>query len=199
MHKLFKTFTGRSWPSGAEPYDKSAGSPPNVSARYITFEYVPSALQLSTADPKGWVNMAQFKESYTDSAGASTSNPMWWFGLENNANKGPKLQLANWGHGNLNRPEIDAKPYLNTWLKIEFRLYQGNRLELYLNDRLVDTGRQSEFDVGRHYHAGQSAEGGAVVTREEGWIFGAGNYSNPACPGDHSLVYVGLSTVVPLP
>jgi hypothetical protein len=199
MHKLYKTFTGRSWPSGAEPYARSGGSPANVSGRYITFIYIPSTLRLSTVDPKGWVNVAQFKEGYTDSSGTSTSNPMWWFGLENFANRGPKLQMANFRNGNRNRPEIDATPYLDTWLKIEFRLYQGNRLELYLDDRLVDTGHQSEFDVGRHYHAGQSADGGATVTREEGWVFGVGNYSNPACVGDRSTVYVGLSTVLPLP
>jgi len=196
-HKLYKTFTAKNWPNGEEPYRRTDGTPADVSARYITFEYLPSAqLRLS---PIGWINLAQLKEGYTASNGVTQSDPSWFFGVKGSASGHLWFSLGSNG-GKHDGRLVDARPYLDSWVKIEMRVYQGDRIELYLNDALFDTGHQSEYPVGRNRYVGRPVDDtSATVTREEGWVFGTGNYSNPGdSNGSNSLVYVDLSTVLPL-
>jgi hypothetical protein len=196
-HKLYKSFSARSWPAGTEPFSPNAGSPANVSGRYIVYEYV-SAAQLRLGI-RGWVNLAQLKEGYATDDGDHTSDPSWWL-VAYDRNGRLFLDLAHWAEGSIAGPRLDLGPLLDRWLKIEMRVYQGDRVEVYLNDKLFDVGRQAQYPVGRMLHVGGRVPvTGATVTHEEGWIFGAGNYSNPSDPGSGSLVHVGLATVLPLP
>jgi hypothetical protein len=195
--KLYKSFSARSWPSGAEPFRQDDGSPEDVSGRYIVYEYVSSA-RLHLTD-RGWINLAQLKEGYAAEDGTQTSDPSWWLVLyQRDGNL--FADLAHWKEGEIAGPRLDFRPYLDRWVKIELRVYQHDRIEVYLDDQLFDTGRQEEYPVGRMHYPGRPVDGtGPVVTRPEGWIFGAGNYSNPEDPGSGSLVHVALATVLPLP
>jgi hypothetical protein len=195
--KLYKSFSASSWPAGTEPFSQRDGSPPDVSGRYIVHEYVDAA-RLRLTD-RGWLNLAQFKEGYATADGRQISDPSWWLVVYQRDGQ-LFLDLAHYEEGRIAGPRLDFRPYLNRWLKIELRVYQGDRLEVYLDDQLFDVGRQAEHPVGRMHYPGRPATaGGPTVTRPEGWIFGAGNYSNPDDPASGSLVHVGPAALLPLP
>ena len=148
---------------------------------------------------RGWVNLAQLKEGYATDDGRQTSDPSWWLVVYDRDGQ-LYLDLAHFDEGRIAGRRLDFRPYLDRWLKIELRVYQHDRLEVYLDDQLFDVGRQAQYPVGRMRYRGRpNAAGGPAVTREEGWIFGSGNYSNPADPGSGSLVHVGPAAVLPLP
>jgi hypothetical protein len=194
--KLYKSFSAVSWPAGAEPFSQGDGSPADVSARYIVHEYIDAARLRLTGH--GWVNLAQLKEGYATGDG-QTSDPSWWLVLYDRDGQ-LFLDLAHFDEGHIAGRRLDFRPYLDRWLKIELRVYQHDRIEVYLDDQLFDVGWQAEYPVGRmRYRGGSAGTGGPTVTREEGWIFGAGNYSNPSDPGSGSEVYVGQATVLPVP
>jgi hypothetical protein len=197
QRKLYQQFSARNWPAGARAFSQDDGSPADVSGRYLVFEYI-SAARLRLTE-HGWVNLAQLKEGYATDAGGQTSDPSWWLVLYDRDGR-LFLDLAHWKEGRIAGARTDFTPYLDRWLKIEMRVYPHDRVEVYLNDRLFDVGRQAQYPVGRMFYPGKPAgPGGAPVTRSEGWIFGAGNYSNPGDPASGSLVHVGLATVLPLP
>jgi hypothetical protein len=197
QRKLYKSFSALSWPAGTEPFSQGDGSPADVSARYVVYEYIDAARLRLTE--RGWVNLAQFKEGYATADGRQTSDPSWWLVVYDRDGQ-LYLDLAHFDEGRIAGPRLDFRPYLDRWLKIELRVYQHDRIEVYLDDRLFDVGRQAQYPVGRMHHRGRpAAAGGPAVTREEGWIFGSGNYSNPSDPGSGSLVHVGPAAVLPLP
>jgi hypothetical protein len=91
-------------------------------------------------------------------------------------------------------------------VKFEYRMYQGakdttghgGRIELYIDDRLMDTGYDSEEPVGSAAFAPLSAT--------ESWVWIAGQYTSrqmtngvPDYQNTDVTSYVGLSTVLPLP
>ena len=193
--KLYKSFSADSWPVGTEPFSQQDGSPKDVSGRYIVYQYISSAeLRLTE---RGWINLVQLKEGYATSDGNHTSDPSWWLVAYNRDGR-QFLDLAHWGEGRFSEPLLDLAPYLDRWVKVEMRVYQQDRVEIYLDDKLVDVGRQSQYPVGRMHYIGGKV-GDVTVTEEQGWIFGAGNYSNPSDPESGSLVHVGPAAVLPLP
>jgi hypothetical protein len=204
-HKLFKSFGAATWPGGAEP--RSGGTPSDVSGRYIVYQYVPSAAFNMTSH--GWVNMMQFKETIITQAGFN-QDPSWWAGVNTFGPYKYTLDLANWGgsHGSIAK-KYDFTPYMDKWVKWEFRLYQGDRVEWYLDDKLMDTGLNSETKVGRKCQVG-AAYNGSTITECREWVFGAGNYtSSQLLSGPNrnepdynyidTTVYVDLATILPLP
>jgi hypothetical protein len=197
QRKLYKSFSALSWPAGAEPFSQQDGSPTDVSARYVVHEYIDAARLHLTE--RGWVNLAQLKEGYATDDGRQTSDPSWWLVVYDRDGR-LFLDLAHYYEGRIAGRRLDFRPYLDRWLKIELRVYQHDRLEVYLDDQLFDVGRHSQYPVGRMRYRGYPAvAGGPPVIREEGWIFGSGNYSNPDDPGSGSLVLVGPAAVLPLP
>lgn len=182
-HKLYKNWTATTWPSGAGVPDDPT-SPADVSGSYSARFFIPSS-KLSLGS-NGWINIFQFKESYLDGQGGFQSNPDWWLAMTTDGSV-PHFELASWGMGH--RPHlVDARPYLDRWFTVEARLYQGDRVEIYIDGQLIDTGRQSTFPVGRHYHIGQRDEEGNLITANKGWTFGVGNYVGNV--SQQSLVYV---------
>lgn len=182
-HKLYKSFRANTWPDGAEPAIE-ASSPTDVSGSYSCRLYLPSKnLDLGNG---GWIGMVQFKEDFTDPNGGFHSNPDYWFGMNNDLGH-PSFDLNSWSMKH-KHAEIDARPYLDKWFTVEMRLYQGDRLEVYLDGKLVDTGRQSEFPVGRRYFVGQKDEDGNAIAQNKGWTFGVGNYVGTT--EQESLLYV---------
>ena len=194
--KLYKSFSARSWPEGGEPFRQRDGSPADVSGRYIVYEYVSSERLRQSG--RGWINLAQLKEGYATAGGTQTSDPSWWLVLYQRDGR-LFLDLAHWNEGRIAGRRADMAPYLDRWVKIELRVRQHDRIEVYLDDELFDTGRHEQYPVGRMHYRGRPGPDGAAVNQESGWIFGAGNYSNPAEPDLSSLVHVGLATVLPLP
>jgi hypothetical protein len=195
QRKLYKSFSASNWPDGTEPFSQRDGSPADVSARYIVYEYIDAARLRLTE--RGWVNLAQFKEGYATDGG-QTSDPSWWLVVYDRDGQ-LFLDLAHFNEGRIAGRRLDFRPYLNQWLKIELRLYQHDRLEVYLNNQFFDVGRQADYPVGRMRYRGQpTTPDGPTVTREEGWIFGSGNYSNPSDPASGSLLFVGPAAIRPL-
>ena len=197
MHKLYKQFTAKTWPSGAEPTRREDGSPANVSGRYVTYLYLRSS-QMTL--PKGyWSNLVQFKEDYYDSSGQFVSNPSYWVGFNSDDPSRPVLNLSSWG-GRHQGPRADLRQFYDRWTKIELRVYQGNRLELYLNDKLFDVAYNKEYPVGRMDFVGKVGSNGRTVSRTLGWTYGVGNYNDgDAIPSGASGVYVDLTCLLPLP
>ena len=191
---IYKTFTAGNWPSGvaAETLDYA---PSNVSARYVTYLCVPAArFSLSR---QGWTTLVQFTETYTSTDGATSSQPAWRVGVGNVAGR-PVLDVsyaAAWHVG----PEADFTQYMDRWIKVEMRLYQGDRLEVLLDETLLDTAYDDEYPVGRRFFPGAAGAFGDTVESPRAWTISAGNISNPAeWQTTSSVVYVDLVTVLPL-
>jgi hypothetical protein len=196
-HKLYKQFTAKTWPSGTEPTNRNDGSPANVSGRYITYLYLRSSQMALTKHY--WSNIMQFKEDYVDVNGRFVSNPSYWVGFNADDPAHPVLNLSSWG-GRHHGPTTNLTQFYNKWTKFELRVYQGDRIQLYINDKLFDTAYNSEYPVGRMDFPGRTGSGGSVVSRTLGWTFGVGNYNNgDAIPSAASGVYVDLSCLLPLP
>jgi hypothetical protein len=197
MHKLYKQFTVKTWPGGAEPTNRNDGTPDDVSGRYITNLYLPSN-QMNFV--KGyWSNIMQFKEDYTGTDGSFNSNPSWWVGFNAFDPAHPVLNLSSSGGAHVG-PSIPLNTLTDRWVQFELRLYQHDRLELYIDGKLVDTGYDSERRIGRTDYVGQKGTSGNTVAATLGWTFGVGNYTNGNdYPAGASGMYVDLSCVLPLP
>jgi hypothetical protein len=196
MHKLYKQFTTKTWPTGAEPTDRNDGAPADVSARYISYLYI-SSLQLQLVTGY-WVNMFQFKEDYANTNNQFVSNPSWWLGWNAFNTSKPIVNLSCWG-GRHTGPTKPLSDILDHWVKFEYRLYQGNKLEVYIDDVLFDVGLNSEYAVGRMDFPGQRGSSGDTVKASLGWTFGVGNYTNGNdYPAAASGMYVDLSCLQPI-
>jgi hypothetical protein len=123
---------------------------------------------------RGWVNIMQFKESYTD-GGSWAQDPEWWINMSNAdawpqgsrpAGVGPSdpVLFANynnnrWGYN----PKMVAAPR-GRWFQIKAELYPGDRIDWYLDGHLFDTSRNSTYPVGIFHKSPGS------------WTFGIGHY-----------------------
>jgi hypothetical protein len=206
-HKLYKSFGlvsggAQTWPGGSEGANNNTyshlGAPDDVSARYMSEQYIPAA-EMSLLSG-AFMNLQQFKEDYTDETGAFQSDPSWWVGLIMQGGI-PYAQIAHWNITPGSYPLIDFRPYLDKWTLVELRLYQGVRVEFYLDGVLKSTGLNSEWRVGRKFYAGQAGNGGHTVQASKGWTFGLGNYLGPDNSvgyGSAGTVFVGPARVIPL-
>ncbi len=199
--KLNLTLTKNNWPLGsAGPSVPNAGSPADVSGRYIVYQYIPSAkFQLNPSH--GWVILNEFKENYNDSGGTWRQDPAWQFGCNNFSGGGVTCSLSP--HTS---PRFALSPYMDRWVKWEMRLYQGakdtsgrgGRIEFYADDKLLDTGYNSERRVGSGTFG--------PLSNTLAWVWIAGQYTSnqttngtPDSQNTNVTSYVGLSTILPLP
>jgi beta-glucanase (GH16 family) len=61
------------------------------------------------------------------------------------------LVANNWGNNYVNyHPNYVALP-LGQWFEISANLYQGDRIEWYLNNKKFDTSYNATWPVGRFY------------------------------------------------
>jgi hypothetical protein len=103
-------------------------------------------------------------------------------------------------------PTFALSDYMDRWVKWEYRVYQGakdktghgGRIELYADDKLIDTGYNSERKVGSGIYAPLNRTLGLV------WIVGqyTSNQDTNGVPDSRNTdvtSYVGLSTILPLP
>lgn len=194
--KLNRTLTADNWPGGRG--SANTGSPADVSARYVVYQYIPSA-RLHLNPGHGWVILHGFKENYRDAAGQFHQDPTWTVGCNNFT--GP-VRCSLMPHTST----FPLAPYLDRWVKWEYRLYQGaddrtgngGRVELYADDRLVDVGYDTEMHVGSGAFA--------PLDRSLAFVWIAGQYTSPQITdGVPDYVntavtsYLGLSTILPLP
>ncbi len=182
-HKLFKTWSKASWPQGADnsfPHD----SPADVSGRYSALFWIAPDLNLTAVlgGHSGWANIFQFKEAYLDGNGQWQQDPSHWLGLSLEGGR-PVLQAATWGM-NTTRPMM--APILGRWFDVEARLYQGDRIEWWVDGKLFDTVHAIAYPVGRMYPDDES----------QGWTYGIGNYCGQ--PSQTSCVYVDNAALTSL-
>jgi hypothetical protein len=210
-HKLYKqwkgeTATSSAWPSGVGTVPSVNTSPRDVSGRYMADFYI------DPNPPQGWKNpgeangssgalMMQFKENYNDTSGVFHNESHTWLVLETWGVNDRRFIL---NAGSAARPYpaapyIDADPYIGKWITIELRLYQHNRLELYIDGVLKTSFTQADWSVGRRYYVPGTQPAGVPnlsttnVSSVAGWVFGAGYYSDREIEG-----YVDNAKVLPL-
>jgi len=193
------TITKDNWPLMAPGKAANTGSPADVSGRYIMYKYIPSA-KFHLNPGHGWVILTSFKENYTDAGGTWHQDPMWGVGCNNFS--GP-INCALSPH---QTPTFALAGYMDRWVKWEMRVYQGTkdtsghggRIELYLDDKLMDTGYESQM------HVGSAAF--VPLDKTHAYVFYSSQYSSnqmtngvPDSQNTELTSYVGLSTVLPLP
>lgn len=169
-HKLYKDFTAINWPKGTEPTVSTQVSPANLSGRYVTYIYAKSSE--FTMTQHNWVNTIQFKEAIY--LPGFNQDPSWWAGVSTGGPFTYTMDMACEG-GAHSGPAYNFGSYLDSWMKWEMRLYQGVKMEWWLNDTLMDTGLQSEYPVGRLCQVGNTYNG-STITACGAFTFGAGLY-----------------------
>jgi hypothetical protein len=197
--KLNRAFGKGNWPD-ASGVTATTGSPADVSGRYIVYQYIPSA-SFKLNPSHGWVLLSVFKEDYYDSSGAWRQDPTWGVGCFEFNYKGILCSLNP--HQS---PTFPLSDIADRWVKSELRVYQGardttghgGRIEWYLDDKLMDTGYNSEK------HVGSAAFSPLDRTRD--WVWIAGQYTSnqttngvPDSQNTDATSYVGASAVLPLP
>jgi hypothetical protein len=151
----------------------------NVSAIYSAWFYFPASYTI----PADWVNIFQFKEMGFDRSGNAIQFPSWWVNVGQEASfahgnvametSTPVLFVNYWGNNYVNfNPKLVPLP-LGRWFQLNANLYQGDRIEWYIDGKRFDTSYNSTYPVGRFY---------PVST---GWILGVGHY------GGIGTLYVG--------
>jgi hypothetical protein len=154
----------------------------NVTATYVAWYYFPANYTV-LAD---WVNIFQFKEEGTDRNGVHSQNPSWWLNVGAAAawhmgGMEPVLFANNWGNNYSNyHPRAVFLPR-GRWFEVRANLYQGRRIDWYLDGRLFDSSLNATYPVGRSYY------------RSTGWVFGVGHY------GGVGTVYVDNVQVMTAP
>jgi hypothetical protein len=195
--KLNRTLTKDNFPHGVG--SANTGSPADVSGRYIVYKYIPSA-KFKLNPSHGWAVLAAFKENYNDAAGNWHQDQTWTLACNNFSGSN------RCGMSPHNSPSFALSNYTDRWVKWEFRVYQGakdktghgGRIELYADDRLLDTGYESEMHVGSAAHS--------PLSRTKAFVFHTGQYTSnqdtngvPDYRNTEVTSYVGLSAILPLP
>jgi hypothetical protein len=198
--KLNRTFTKDNWPRGGSG---KSGSPADVSGRYVTHRFIPSS-DLVLNPRHGWLVLMSFKENYLDASGNFRQDGTGW-----------KLGCNNFTAGFTGTVRCAMTPkksfnladYTNRWVKWEYRVYQGakdktghgGRIELWADDKLIDTGYEGESGG----HVGSAAF--VPLNRTQAWVFTVGQYTSnqstngvPDWKGTHMTSYVGPTSLTPI-
>jgi hypothetical protein len=173
--KLFKSWAVGSPETGwhddqGKLYDRLPNN--NPAGTYSAWFYLPSSY---TVTSRSWVNIFQFKESFTDSSGSWQQDPEWWINMSaadawpssarpaGVAANAPVL-FANynnnrWGYN----PKLVAVPR-GRWFQLRADVYPGDHIDWYLDGQQFDTSRNSTYPVGLFH------------SKPSGWTFGIGHY-----------------------
>lgn len=180
--KIYKAFYVKG-PGGS-------ASPPDVSGTYHAWFYVQRDFRV----PYGTaINIFQFKEQY-----AGHSDPLWWVQLSTASwaehrhaswrtprpkrADAPVMSLNHWNNP-WTRHEVYAAVPLGRWFEISADLYQGKKIDFYLDGRPLDTASAREYPVSP-FHSDSQA-----------WTFGVGEYGD-ALAGP---LYVGAASLTTPP
>jgi len=169
--KLYKYFHSGSG-------DRVNWRPTNVSGSYRAWYYLPTDYSVR---PGKWVTPFQFKDQYwyTQRGGSEHSDPTWYLAFKNASDYGvsasrpdaPVAIVQHWkdwerGYRDYIYPGQRVPVPLGRWFEIRAEVYQGDRVEFYMDGKLVNVGRHSDYPVGNHHSLSFN------------WIFGIGNYTN---------------------
>ena len=158
----------------AKVYKWWTGPPDDVSGTYRASFYVPRDYRFRAGS---WgTNLFQWKEEYVDSAGGYRQESQWvvalgpasWYGLRGVPRRA--LVLSMWTGARGRTRSLQRFPVAR-WVDICADLYQGKRIEVYVDGRLFTVARAGQFPVG-------PSQGGRSLK----WIFGVGNYGRNEGP-----------------
>ncbi len=168
LYKFFHTGTG----------DRVNWGPPDVSGTYRAWYYLPTEYSVRSG---GWTTPFQFKDQYwsTERGGSEQSDPVWYLAFENASDHGvpgsrpdaPVAIVRHWedwtrGYPDSVYPGPRVLVPLGRWFEIRADVYQGDRVEFYMDGKLVNVGRHNDFPVGNRHPLSFT------------WVFGVGNYTN---------------------
>lgn len=172
---------GRTSAKVYESFRSNGRSPAHVGGTYRAWYYLPPSYRVPLNTD---VNVFQFKEDYADAGGTWHSDALWWL----------NLSTASWAKGMGGAAWIGTPPArgdapvfllqhaenrwtrqvrfmpapLGRWFEIRADLRQGDRIDFFIDGRLYDTARASEYPVN------------PFRSDSLGWTFGVGNYSTGA-------------------
>jgi hypothetical protein len=131
-----------------------------INGSYRAWYYIPSDYTYAGVE---WTNIFQFKLS---EEGPFVQDPQWWINIVGGSGNQPYLHVENWGNGTFTDPGgLKAAPK-GRWFEIRADIYEGNKIEWYLDGQFWQTVNHSTHKIGR---------GGATGTPRT-WIFGVGHY-----------------------
>ena len=160
--KVFKEWAVASpqtgWVDDAErPLERLSNRSPT--GTYRASYYLPAHYRYRD---RGWTNVMQFKVTNPRTGQV----PQWWVNISPAKHWGgrgnaPMLNVENWG-GATYRGSVVPAPR-GRWFEIRADLFDGDRIDLYLDGRLWQTVRDSVHPIG-------------TGADSQGWTFGVGHY-----------------------
>lgn len=160
------------------------------SGTYRASLYYPPNYQ---ADRSEWTNIFQFKEEgYV--AGKWNQEPSWWINTAVsrafNGSSDVAVLFVNHWHQDYSgfHPKLLTVP-LGRWFEIRADVYEGVRIDWYIDGLLFDQSVDAEYPVGRFYD------------QSDGWIFGVGHYGGTGTlwVDDVSFAVFPTPTATPTP
>jgi hypothetical protein len=178
--KLYKQWAIKSpetgWKDDFErPLERLPGD--NPSGTYVSWMYYPTDYSQSASS---WTNVFQFKEGYLDALGNWQQDPQWflntsradgWGGVSPQpilvngaASRGdaPVMVVNRWDNPWTKQVKLFTVP-LGRWFEVRAELYQGDRIDWFIDGVAFDTSPASEYPVG-------------TSARSTSWTFGPGHY-----------------------
>lgn len=158
----------------AKVYKAWRGPPNDVSGTYRAWFYVPRSYRFRA---NSWgANIFQWKEEYIDKRGRYRQDPEWvvglgpahWYGLRGLPRRAPVVSVWTGRGGRVSGPRRFP---LGKWVEVCADLFDGQKIDVYLNGRLLAVARARDFPVG-------PSQG----SRSLKWIFGVGNYGSNSGP-----------------
>jgi hypothetical protein len=131
-----------------------------INGSYRAWYYIPS--DYTFVGPE-WTNIFQFKLSEQS---PFVQDPQWWINIVGGASNQPYLHVENWGNGTFTDPGGTKAAPKGRWFEIRADLYEGNKIDWYLDGQFWQTVYHTTHKIGR---------GGATGTPRT-WIFGVGHY-----------------------
>lgn len=139
-----------------------------VSGTYRAWYYLPEGFHLRG---EAWVNVFQFKEPYR--CDDYCSDPSWYVVLVGADEQDglplgtPVAELERWeSDGYAQREDRRVEFPTGRWVEVRADVYQGDRIEFWVDGEPFDLARHDEYPVGP-MHGSRSLE----------WAFGVGNYA----------------------
>lgn len=149
------------------------------SGTYRASYYVPRDY---SAQSGKWLNVMQFKDQYWHGAagGSEQSDPTWWlefgrasdYGASASRSDAPVAVVKHWKDWETHRegvhPGERVEVPLGRWFEIRAEVDSGDQIAFYVDDKLLNVGRDADYPVGQ-FHEGSF-----------NWIYGIGHYgTNP--------------------
>ncbi len=136
----------------------------NPSGTYRAWFQFPADYKASSS---GWMNLFQFKEQGSKN-GKWHQDPSWWLNVSSASKWGqggsePVVFANHWNNKWDYTPKTMKLP-VGRWFEVRAELYEKDRIEWYVDGKLLDVSKHSTYPVGRFFD------------KSDGWVFGVGHY-----------------------